>query len=72
MSKSIKDVRAMYGDELMAIKGVRSVGIGLDGDGNQAIIVGVEGVASQAGSPIPRSLEGFPVVVQTVGNIKAD
>lgn len=72
MPETIKDVKAKYTDQIMAMDGVRSIGIGLDSNGNQAIIIGVEKTSSTLDSTIPKTLDGFPVVVKTVGDIKAD
>ncbi|MGD8342466.1 MAG: hypothetical protein PVI38_01295 [Desulfobacterales bacterium] len=71
MSPSIQDVKKQHEAQLLNMAGVVSVGIGLDSEGNQAIIVGLDGSHPDTESSIPATLEGFPVVVQTIGSIRA-
>ena len=71
MSPSIQDVKKRHEARFLEMPGVVSVGIGLDSNGNQAIIVGLDGSHPDTASNIPAALEGFPVVVQTVGSIRA-
>ncbi|MBW2434965.1 MAG: hypothetical protein JRF36_15260 [Deltaproteobacteria bacterium] len=71
MSPSIQDVKKQNEAQLLKMAGVVSVGIGLDSKGNQAIIVGLDGSHPETESSIPATLDGFPVVVQTVGSIRA-
>lgn len=72
MSESIKNIKAKYTDQLMAMDGVRSVGIGLDSNGNQAIFVGVEKMTPELDSTLPKTLDGVSVIVQIIGDIKAE
>jgi hypothetical protein len=71
MSPSILDVKKQHEAQFLKMAGVVSVGIGLDSDGNQAIVVGLDGSHPDTESSIPATLEGFPVVVQTIGSIQA-
>ena len=71
MSPSILDVKKQHEAQFLKMAGVVSVGIGLDSEGNQAIIVGLDGSHPDTESSIPATLEGFPVVVQTIGSIRA-
>jgi hypothetical protein len=71
MPTSIQDVKKQHEAQLLNMAGVVSVGIGLDSEGNQAIIVGLDGSHPDTESSIPATLEGFPVVVQTIGSIRA-
>ena len=71
MPDSIKDVKARHEERLLQLPGVASVGIGLDENGNQAIIVGLTSRDPNTESKIPPRLEGYPVLIQIVGNIKA-
>jgi hypothetical protein len=71
MSPTIQDVKKQYEAQLFKMAGVVSVGIGLDSAGNRAIVVGLDGSHPETASGIPATLEGFPVVVQTVGSIRA-
>ncbi len=54
----------------MALPGVVSVGIGLS-EGEQVIIIGLDGKHPDTVKKLPTSLEGFPVISQTVGSLKA-
>lgn len=62
------DVRARYADSLMAGAGVVSVGVGQDADGKPVIVVGVS-TAEEETVALPRSIEGVPVVVRTMGTL---
>lgn len=66
---SAEDVRARYTSSLMASTEVVSVGIGRDAGGAPAIVVGVTAAEGEAVA-LPASIEGIPVIVQTVGTIK--
>lgn len=71
MSPSIKVVKDKYEAQLLQMAGVVSVGIGLDKNGQQAIIIGLDGPNPNTEARLPTELEGYPVRVQTVGQIKA-
>lgn len=71
MSSSIQEVKKQHEALFLDMPGVVSVGIGLDPDGNQAIIVGLDGSHPETKAKIPAMLEDFPVVIQIVGPIKA-
>jgi hypothetical protein len=71
MSPSIQDVKKQHEARFLEMPGVVSVGIGLDPDGNPAIIIGVDKSNPEAESKIPSIIEGYPVVIQRVGSIKA-
>lgn len=71
MSPSIKDVKARHEARLLALPGVVSIGIGRTEDGTSAIIVGLDAPRPNLELQIPQSLEDYPVVVQVVGQIKA-
>jgi hypothetical protein len=43
MSPTIQEVKAKYTDQLMAMPGVVSVGIGQNPDGTLVIVVGLDG-----------------------------
>jgi hypothetical protein len=51
--------------------GVVSVGIGLDPNGNQAIIVGLAASNPEIEAKIPETVAGFPVTLQIIGSLKA-
>ena len=71
MSPSIQQVKKQHEAKFLKMTGVVSVGIGLDSDGNQAIIVGLDGSHPETEANIPETVEGFPIVVQTIGSLKA-
>ena len=71
MSTSIQEVKKQHEKRFLDMPGVVSVGIGLDPNGNQAIIVGLDGPNPETETRIPARLEGFPVVVEIIGSIKA-
>lgn len=71
MSATIEEARAMHVDSLMARPGVVSVGLGLDEDGNPAIVIGLERAPQEGDRELPTALEGHPVVVQVIGEIRA-
>ena len=71
MPSSIQEVKKQHATRFLDMPGVVSVGIGLDPNGNQAIIVGLDGSHPETKAKIPAMLEDFPVVIQIVGPIKA-
>jgi len=71
MPSSIQEVKKQHEARLLDMPGVVSVGMGLDPNGNQAIIVGLDGPRPETKAKIPAMLEDFPVVVQIIGTIKA-
>ena len=71
MPPSIKDVKSRHEKRLLQLPGVISVGIGKDENGIPAIIVGLKSSNPQTESQLPTRLEGYPVQVRVVGEIKA-
>ena len=71
VSSSIKAAKARNQERLLAIPGVVSVGIGRDGDGNPVIVVGLAAADPQIASSVPGELDGFPVVSEVVGQLRA-
>jgi hypothetical protein len=71
MSSSIQEVKKQHETLFLGMPGVVSVGVGLDPNGHPAIIVGLDGPRPETEKKIPARLEGFPVVIQIVGGIKA-
>jgi hypothetical protein len=53
------------------LPGVVSVGIGLDPNGNQTIIVGLDASNPEIEAKMPEMVDGFPVIVQSIGSLKA-
>jgi len=71
VTNNIKQVKAEHEQMLLALPGVVSVGIGLDSNGNQAIIIGLEKTDSAIKPEIPSELDGYAVIVRQVGAIEA-
>ena len=71
MPSSIQEVKKQHEALFLDMPGVVSVGIGLDPNGNEAIIVGLDGPHPETEAKIPPVLEDFPVVIQIVGSLKA-
>ena len=70
MLQNIQEVKKKYEASLLKIKGVISVGIGLNKDKNPAIIVGIEKASQNFIDSIPSSLDGYPVEIQVIGKVK--
>ena len=70
MAADIKTVKEKHQAALLALPGVVSVGIGLS-EGEQVIIIGVDGKHPETIPKLPTNLEGYPVQTQTSGTIKA-
>lgn len=56
-------------EQLMAIQGVTSVGIGLGPVGGEALVVGV--VDAAVAERLPSDIEGVPVMVKVTGAVDA-
>jgi hypothetical protein len=72
MPPSIKEVKTRHEKRLMQLPDVISVGIGKDKSGVPAIIVGLKSSNPETESQLPTHLEGYPVQVRYVGEIKAE
>ncbi|AEA47435.1 hypothetical protein [Archaeoglobus veneficus] len=68
---SIDDIRSKYEEELLSIEGVVGVGIGEAADKKPCIKVYVVKIDEKLKKTIPSELEGFPVELEEVGEIKA-
>jgi hypothetical protein len=66
---ALHDLLAAREAELLAIRGVVSVGVGFDPAGGQALLVGVvdAGVAAR----LPVEMDGVPVLVSVTGEVDA-
>jgi len=69
-AKPIEEVLAKYTDELMSIPGVVGVGQGLQSD-KPCITVLVIEETPELKKKIPKTLGGYPVVVEETGEIRA-
>jgi hypothetical protein len=69
--KTISEVKRTYEAELLSLPDVVSVGIGQDAAGNQVIVVGLAGDNPKTKALVPESLEGYPVIVNITGKIRA-
>jgi hypothetical protein len=63
-------VLAAHEAELMAIEGVNGVGAGVR-EGKLAIVVMTTGTKKAGTGRVPATIEGYPVVVEPVGDIVA-
>lgn len=70
MNASIQEVKKKHQSELLQLPGVVSVGIGLDEEGRQAIIVGLVDENPETKARLPETLDGFTVIGKTVGKLK--
>jgi hypothetical protein len=70
-AQDIKQVMEAHVDELMAIPGVVGVAIGALDDGKPCIRVLVVEDNSEIRSKIPAELEGYPVVIDETGELRA-
>ena len=71
MQASIQDVKTQHEAELMAMPGVVSVGIGLDDQGNEVIVVGVYEDRPEIRSQVPQEFDGYPVTIEVTGKMSA-
>ncbi len=69
-SKTIEDVLNEYTDQWMSIDGVVGTAQGLD-DGKPCIKVYVMEKTPELEQKIPKVLQGYPVVVERTGEIRA-
>lgn len=70
MSMTIQQAKEKHQAELMALPGVVSMGIGLS-EGEMAIMIGLDGKHPDTEKALPKELEGYKLIIQTVGTIKA-
>jgi hypothetical protein len=56
----------------LSMEGVVSVGLGRDREGHDAIIVGVRRERSKTAAVLPHDVDGVPIVVEEVGELKAE
>ncbi len=71
MPSSIRDVKKKHEARLLRLPDVVSVGIGKDENGNPAIFVGLRRANRRTKSKIPARLEGYPVQIRIVGDVRA-
>ena len=71
MPETIQEAKAKHQERLMALPGVVSVGIGLDPDGAPAIVVGLINPEVETALELPKTIEGYPVLTQIVGPVRA-
>jgi hypothetical protein len=68
-SKTIQEVLKSHTPDLMSIPGVMGTAIG-EQDGKPCIVVMVVQKTADSAKKIPSTLEGFPVVIKKVGEIR--
>lgn len=71
MTDEIYNVKRQNEARLMSLPGVVSVGVGQDQDGKPAIVVGMAAANPTTVQQMPKKIGGYPVIVQTVGAIRA-
>jgi len=71
MPPSIKEAKRQHEARFFELPGVVSVGIGLSGNGQPAIVIGLDGPNAETEAQLPSMLEGYPVEVRIVGTVKA-
>jgi len=71
MKGTIQEVKTRYQGQLMELPGVISVGIGKNDQGKPAIIIGLDGKEHESAKQIPETLDGYPVVTQDIGPVRA-
>ena len=71
MPRSIHEVKKRYEPQWLKLPGVVSIGIGLNNAGRSAIIIGLDNPTPKTQSQLPSVVEGYPVEVRIVGNVKA-
>ena len=70
-ARPIAEVLAAHTPELMALPGVTGTYQGAQSDGTPAIVVMLAGRDAGLERRIPRTLEGWPVVLEVTGEIRA-
>jgi hypothetical protein len=68
--KTIQQIQQEHTDEWMALPGVVGTGIGQD-KGKPCILVFTASNTAQVKQKIPSTVEGFPVVVRYIGEVRA-
>ncbi len=70
MTMTIQQAKEKHQAELMALPGVVSIGIGLSEE-ETVIIIGLDGKHPCTEKALPKELQGYKVVSQNVGTVKA-
>jgi hypothetical protein len=70
-AKDIKTIMEMHAGELMSIPGVVGVAVGETDDSKSCILVLVKEDTPHVRERIPSDLDGFPVVIEETGQIRA-
>lgn len=70
MSMTIQEAKDKHQAALMALPGVVTMGIGLS-EGEKVIMIGLDGKHPDTKEKLPKALEGYKVIIQDVGTIKA-
>lgn len=71
MTMTIQQAKEKHQARLMALPGVVSIGIGRSPEGENVIIIGLDGKHPKTAQKLPKQLEGHKVVSQIIGEIKA-
>ncbi len=71
MPFSIQEVKSKYEKRLLNMPGIVSVGIGRNANGNEILIVGLDGSHPDTVVKLPKVLKGFQVQVEIMGSLSA-
>lgn len=69
--KTISEVKRAHEAELLALPDVASVGVGRDGKGGEAIVVGLARDNAETKARLPERLDGYPVIWKITGAIRS-
>lgn len=67
---SLKEVISRHSDEIMSVPGVVGIYEGETKEGKRCIKVMAEDDTTGLSKKIPKSLEGYPVIIEVTGKIK--
>jgi hypothetical protein len=70
MPNSINKIKTKYSDHFMAMPEVVGIGIGLMGD-KDCIVIYLDKLTKKLKNALPDELEGYPVKVEVIGEVKA-
>lgn len=71
MPPTIEEVKTRHEARLLAMRGVVSVGVGRNPDGQLVLVIGLDRPRRQTLAKLPPNLEGYLVRVEIIGQIKA-
>ncbi|KAA3617571.1 MAG: hypothetical protein D8M58_01570 [Calditrichaeota bacterium] len=66
-----KEIKSNHQDEWLAHSSIVSIGIGLVDENVVGIIIGVKGKITTVKTKIPDSIDGIPIILKTVNELRA-